>query len=133
LRRKISRWIAREWKGEVHAVAVTPDGYEYRGEIYKSLSPITNRITGTRDRRSLAPSRKSPRSEPNRDLADHSPRPRVKPDSPFFPSGEFAPNAGLFRDSVALTLPHSSAEIRDLPANPALFPTITGNCQNYEM
>ena len=40
--------IVREWKGEIHEVAVTPEGYEYRGEIYKSLSPIANRITGTR-------------------------------------------------------------------------------------
>jgi len=40
--------IVREWKGKVHEVAVAPDGYEYRGEIYKSLSPIANRITGTR-------------------------------------------------------------------------------------
>jgi len=40
--------IVREWKGEIHEVSVTPDGYEYRGEVYKSLSPIANRITGTR-------------------------------------------------------------------------------------
>jgi hypothetical protein len=40
--------IVREWKGEIHEVAVTSEGYEYRGEIYKSLSPIANRITGTR-------------------------------------------------------------------------------------
>jgi hypothetical protein len=40
--------IVREWKNEVHEVAVTPDGYEYRGQVYKSLSPIANRITGTR-------------------------------------------------------------------------------------
>jgi hypothetical protein len=35
-------------EGEVHEVSVTPEGYEYRGDIYKSLSPIANRITGTR-------------------------------------------------------------------------------------
>jgi hypothetical protein len=40
--------IVREWKGKVYEVAVTPEGYEYRGETYKSLSPIANRITGTR-------------------------------------------------------------------------------------
>ena len=40
--------IVREWKGQIHEVAVTPDGYEYRGTVYKSLSPIANRITGTR-------------------------------------------------------------------------------------
>lgn len=42
---------ARELCGSgrgVHEVAVTPEGYEYRGEIYKGLSPIADRITGTR-------------------------------------------------------------------------------------
>jgi Protein of unknown function (DUF2924) len=40
--------IVREWKGEIHEISVTAMGYEYRGETYKSLSPIANRITGTR-------------------------------------------------------------------------------------
>jgi hypothetical protein len=40
--------IVREGKGEVHEVAVTSDGYEYGGEIYKSLSPTANCIIGTR-------------------------------------------------------------------------------------
>jgi hypothetical protein len=40
--------IIREWRGKVHEVAVTPEGYVYGGEVYKSLSPIAFRITGTK-------------------------------------------------------------------------------------
>jgi hypothetical protein len=40
--------IIREWKGELHEVAVTPEGYLYKGDVYKSLSPIAFRITGTK-------------------------------------------------------------------------------------
>src|SRR5580698_3302208 len=40
--------IIREWKGQLHEVAVTTEGYVYNGEVYKSLSPIATRITGTR-------------------------------------------------------------------------------------
>jgi hypothetical protein len=40
--------IIREWKGKLHEVAVTAEGYIYDGEVYKSLSPIATRITGTR-------------------------------------------------------------------------------------
>ena len=40
--------IIREWKGQLHEVAVTAEGYVYNGEVYKSLSPIATRITGTR-------------------------------------------------------------------------------------
>jgi hypothetical protein len=40
--------IIREWRGKVHEVAVTPEGYVYNGEVYKSLSPIAFRITGTK-------------------------------------------------------------------------------------
>ena len=39
--------IVREWKGKVHEVMITVDGFEYQGETYKSLSPIACRITGT--------------------------------------------------------------------------------------
>jgi hypothetical protein len=39
--------LVREWKGKVHEVLITADGYEYLGETYKSLSPIACRITGT--------------------------------------------------------------------------------------
>jgi hypothetical protein len=40
--------IVREWKGQVHEVAVTADGYIYNGEVFKSPSPIAFRITGTK-------------------------------------------------------------------------------------
>lgn len=40
--------IIREWKGELHEVAVTAEGYVYHGDVYKSLSPIAFRITGTK-------------------------------------------------------------------------------------
>ena len=40
--------IIREWKGELHEVAVIAEGYVYKGDVYKSLSPIAFRITGTK-------------------------------------------------------------------------------------
>ena len=40
--------IIREWKGQLHEVTVTAEGYLYKGEVYKSLSPIAFRITGTK-------------------------------------------------------------------------------------
>ena len=40
--------IIREWKGQLHEVAVTAEGYLYIGEVYNSLSPIAFRITGTK-------------------------------------------------------------------------------------
>ena len=39
--------LIREWKGTRHEVTLTADGYEYKGEKYKSLSPIASKITGT--------------------------------------------------------------------------------------
>jgi hypothetical protein len=39
--------IIREWKGKTHEVLITSSGYEYRGEAFKTLSPIATRITGT--------------------------------------------------------------------------------------
>lgn len=39
--------IVREWKGKVHEVTITDGGFEYKGESFKSLSPIACRITGT--------------------------------------------------------------------------------------
>ncbi|HTF66563.1 MAG TPA: DUF2924 domain-containing protein [Edaphobacter sp.] len=39
--------IVREWKGKIHEVQVTDEGFEYEGETFKSLSPIACRITGT--------------------------------------------------------------------------------------
>jgi hypothetical protein len=40
--------IIREWKGQLHEVAVMAEGYLYKSELYKSLSPIAFRITGTK-------------------------------------------------------------------------------------
>lgn len=39
--------LIREWGGAEHCVTVLRNGYEYRGQIYKSLSPVARRITGT--------------------------------------------------------------------------------------
>lgn len=39
--------LVREWKGKVHEVTITADGFEFQGETYRSLSPIACRITGT--------------------------------------------------------------------------------------
>jgi hypothetical protein len=40
--------IMKEYKGNVIEVLVVPDGFSYAGEIYKSLSSIATRITGTK-------------------------------------------------------------------------------------
>ena len=40
--------LLREWKRETHKVVITESGYEYRGQIYTSLSQIARKITGTR-------------------------------------------------------------------------------------
>jgi hypothetical protein len=39
--------LIRSWHGEVHEVLVVEGGYIYRGEVFKKLSPIAKRITGT--------------------------------------------------------------------------------------
>lgn len=39
--------IVREWKGKIHEVSITDAGYEYEGQVFKSLSPIACQITGT--------------------------------------------------------------------------------------
>jgi hypothetical protein len=39
--------LVREWKGKVHEVTITANGFEYQGETYRRLSPIACRITGT--------------------------------------------------------------------------------------
>jgi len=50
LRRDLSPGVVvtREWKGVVHRVAVTTDGFEYDGRRFKSLSDVARTITGTR-------------------------------------------------------------------------------------
>lgn len=40
--------LIREFKGKKHEVIVLERGFEYKGEVYKSLSAIANKITGTR-------------------------------------------------------------------------------------
>ena len=40
--------LVREWQGVQHTVTVLPDGFEYEGRPYRSLSAIARAITGTR-------------------------------------------------------------------------------------
>jgi hypothetical protein len=39
--------LAREYKGETVRVTVLPDGFEYEGEVYSSLSAVAKAITGS--------------------------------------------------------------------------------------
>ena len=38
--------LVRHWRGHAHTVLVREDGFEYEGEHYRSLTVITERITG---------------------------------------------------------------------------------------
>jgi hypothetical protein len=40
--------LAREWKGQMHRVAVLADGFAWNGKAYPSLSKVALAITGTR-------------------------------------------------------------------------------------
>jgi hypothetical protein len=40
--------LGREWKGRMHSVTVTADGFSWNGKTYASLSTIALAITGTR-------------------------------------------------------------------------------------
>jgi hypothetical protein len=40
--------LIREWRGVEHAVTVLPEGYEWQGRPYRSLSAVARAITGTR-------------------------------------------------------------------------------------
>jgi len=40
--------LTRDWQGRAHTVLVLEQGFEYAGQIYKSLSAIARAITGTR-------------------------------------------------------------------------------------
>jgi len=40
--------LVREYHGVEHVVTVLPDGFEYDGRPYRSLSAIARSITGTR-------------------------------------------------------------------------------------
>ena len=48
LRHKAGTRYVREWQGKLHEVSVLPEGYEYNGRVYRSLSEIARAITGTR-------------------------------------------------------------------------------------
>ncbi len=39
--------ITRQYKGQMLEVHVLPDGFEFEGEVYKSLSAVAKAITGT--------------------------------------------------------------------------------------
>jgi hypothetical protein len=39
--------LLREWQGQTHHVTVAPDGFEYAGTTYRSLTAISRQITGT--------------------------------------------------------------------------------------
>lgn len=39
--------LIRDWQGTRHEVTVLPDGYEYAGRRYRSLSAIARAVTGT--------------------------------------------------------------------------------------
>jgi len=38
--------LVREWNGQTHTVLVLPDGVEWRGQRYRSLSVVAREITG---------------------------------------------------------------------------------------
>jgi hypothetical protein len=40
--------LGREWKGQMHRVAVLADGFAWNGKTYPSLSKVALAITGTR-------------------------------------------------------------------------------------
>ncbi|MBF0141625.1 MAG: DUF2924 domain-containing protein [Magnetococcales bacterium] len=40
--------LVREWKGMEHCCMVLPDGFEYQGRRFGSLSAVANAITGTK-------------------------------------------------------------------------------------
>ncbi|WP_281648148.1 DUF2924 domain-containing protein [Parendozoicomonas sp. Alg238-R29] len=39
--------LMREFKGEEHEVIVTAEGFDYRGDVYSSLTKIARKITGS--------------------------------------------------------------------------------------
>jgi hypothetical protein len=38
--------LVREWRGRIHTITVTEDGFEHAGKTYPSLTKIANQITG---------------------------------------------------------------------------------------
>ena len=45
---KLGTRLVREWHGGTYQVTVLDDGFDYRGNRYRSLSEIARAITGTR-------------------------------------------------------------------------------------
>ena len=43
---KTGTMLVRQWRGHTHTVLVRKDGFEYEGQHYRSLTVITERITG---------------------------------------------------------------------------------------
>lgn len=39
--------LVREWNGRTYRIEVRPEGYRFDGKVYRSLSSIARRITGT--------------------------------------------------------------------------------------
>jgi hypothetical protein len=39
--------ISRPYKGRMIAVTVLPNGFDYEGEVYRSLSAVAKAVTGT--------------------------------------------------------------------------------------
>jgi Protein of unknown function (DUF2924) len=46
--RGITYKLVREWRGVTHTVLVCADGIKWRGQRYRSLSPVARKITGAR-------------------------------------------------------------------------------------
>lgn len=44
----IGTQIKKEYRGELHEVLVVPEGFSYKNEVFKSLSAIAAKITGTK-------------------------------------------------------------------------------------
>ena len=40
--------LQREWRGQTLFVRVLDNGFEYKGQVYKSLSGLAKEITGTK-------------------------------------------------------------------------------------
>lgn len=40
--------LTKEYKGETHVVKVLDDGFEYAGQVFRSLSAVAQQITGTK-------------------------------------------------------------------------------------
>ena len=44
---KLGNRIIREWHGVKYEVVIRPNGVEYQGELYRSLTAVAKKITGT--------------------------------------------------------------------------------------